>query len=729
MKTIISNEITIEQPTEEIKKWCEDNLVYKNPEYEKKKRMGLWLGKTPKKFYMYKVSGNKYVLPFGVLKKIWSLIKKDKFEVNFKAKKIYPRSLINLYDYQEEAVNKMLNARNGVLVSKAGSGKGHTLDTILYTPTGTIKLRDLKVGDSLIGSNGNPIKVTNIFERGVIDTYKVTFTDDSFIECDGDHLFTFQTRFSKKNGLNIWHTKSVKWIKKRLKHHKEKYYIPIVRPVKFESKDVDIEPWLLGFSIATEGKIELRDKKIKDSIPDDYKYNDINTRLNVLRGIVDGSGAIDKNNKIYVTVFSKQFARDIKEIVESLGGTVFIRNAEISGCNNLYINLNRLDFFTNKKFKNYKKIKSYRAIKEIEYIGKKEIRCISVDSEDKLYVAKDFIVTHNTQMMLDLICRLGYKALWINNKKDLMNQALERAKANIVNCTFGTITEGKINIGDITFSTIQTLVNSDLESLKNEFAIIIVDEFQNCSGSPTKITQFYKVLSKLAARYKFGCTACVHRSDGLMQMGLDLIGEVVHEVPESAIADKIVRAKIKTVHTEFEPTTSLGADGILRDFASLINDVCYSRERNDIIIEEIKKEKNNHCIVLSDRLDQLRYLKENLGYGIMIDGSMVSKKGKEQRRQAIEKMKSGEETVLFATYSLAKEGLDIPILDRLFMASPKKDKSVIIQAVGRIERACDGKAEPIVYDFVDDFDDDFKTLLNMFKARKTIYKKNGNEII
>ena len=113
----------------------------------------------------------------------------------------------------------------------------------------------------------------------------------------------------------------------------------------------------------------------------------------------------------------------------------------------------------------------------------------------------------------------------------------------------------------------------------------------------------------------------------------------------------------------------------------------------------------------------------------MIDGSMVSKKGKEQRRQAIEKMKSGEETVLFATYSLAKEGLDIPILDRLFMASPKKDKSVIIQAVGRIERACDGKAEPIVYDFVDDFDADFKTLLNRFKARKTIYKKNGNEII
>ena len=54
MKTIISNEIIIEHPSKELLNWCEENLVYKNPDYYKKLRMGLYLGNLPSKIYMYK---------------------------------------------------------------------------------------------------------------------------------------------------------------------------------------------------------------------------------------------------------------------------------------------------------------------------------------------------------------------------------------------------------------------------------------------------------------------------------------------------------------------------------------------------------------------------------------------------------------------------------------------------------------------------------------------------
>lgn len=245
-------------------------------------------------------------------------------------------------------------------------------------------------------------------------------------------------------------------------------------------------------------------------------------------------------------------------------------------------------------------------------------------------------------------------------------------------------------------------------------------------GTPTRLTQTYKVLSQIAARYKFGCTACAHRSDGLMQAGLDLIGDIAYEVPEEAIADKIVRASIRPVYTNFEPIESVGADGISKSYAELLNEMCLNEERNNIILEVLEEHKDKHCIVLSDRLSQLRYLHSELGCGLMIDGSMVSEKGKEQRREAIRKMQSGEEHILFASYSLAKEGLDIPILDTLIMASPKKDKSVIIQSVGRIERKYDGKTNPIVLDFIDI---NTSMLVNMFACRKRIYKKNGNEIL
>ena len=75
---------------------------------------------------------------------------------------------------------------------------------------------------------------------------------------------------------------------------------------------------------------------------------------------------------------------------------------------------------------------------------------------------------------------------------------------------------------------------------------------------------------------------------------------------------------------------------------------------------------------------------------------------------------------LFATYSLAKEGLDIPRLDRLYLTTPQKDYAVVAQSVGRIARAFEGKGEPIVYDYVDNR---MQYLLRSYKRRCTTYNK------
>jgi superfamily II DNA or RNA helicase len=55
--------------------------------------------------------------------------------------------------------------------------------------------------------------------------------------------------------------------------------------------------------------------------------------------------------------------------------------------------------------------------------------------------------------------------------------------------------------------------------------------------------------------------------------------------------------------------------------------------------------------------------------------------------------------VIFATSQYASEGLDIPALDTLVLASPMSD---VEQAVGRIQRPFDGKKDPIVVDVRDD---------------------------
>ena len=86
-----------------------------------------------------------------------------------------------------------------------------------------------------------------------------------------------------------------------------------------------------------------------------------------------------------------------------------------------------------------------------------------------------------------------------------------------------------------------------------------------------------------------------------------------------------------------------------------------------------------------------------------------------------EKDRDYDASVIIATYALAKEGLDIPALDTLHLASPQKNESVTIQAIGRIERNIEGKETPICYDYVDE---NIPYCMGCYKKRKRIIKQN-----
>jgi superfamily II DNA or RNA helicase len=88
-------------------------------------------------------------------------------------------------------------------------------------------------------------------------------------------------------------------------------------------------------------------------------------------------------------------------------------------------------------------------------------------------------------------------------------------------------------------------------------------------------------------------------------------------------------------------------------------------------------------------------------------------------------VRDGKYQYVFATYSLAKEGLDIPRLNKLVMATPVKDKVTVEQAVGRIQRPDNGKPMPVVYDICDC---KVPQLRRWKGGRKKVYKEIGGEI-
>ena len=283
-------------------------------------------------------------------------------------------------------------------------------------------------------------------------------------------------------------------------------------------------------------------------------------------------------------------------------------------------------------------------------------------------------------MAIEIIRRIGYKALIICHTTELLNQFkdylvkdLEMNKGD-----YGIIAAGKVEIGKyVTIALRQTLVNIDLLNYKYEWGTIIVDECHNIAGNVTYVSQYQKILSKLVAEYRFGLTATAFRGDGLTKCMFALTNKIKYIIDEKEIADKIIKAQIKPIYTDYEiPYECQKTDGTL-DYTKMPTCLAEDKERNKLILNLLKENEENYCLILSDRLAGLKLLQEQLGEGLLIDGSQTSKKAKKEREEAIEKMRKKEEHFLFATLQLAREGLDIKPLNRLFLIAPSKNKRSI----------------------------------------------------
>jgi superfamily II DNA or RNA helicase len=332
-----------------------------------------------------------------------------------------------------------------------------------------------------------------------------------------------------------------------------------------------------------------------------------------------------------------------------------------------------------------------------------------------------------TQMGIALAVKLKKKVLWLTHTQDLLKQSYDRASLYVDKSMLGTITAGKVNIGSgMTFATVQTLAKQDLAQYKYTWDVIIVDECHRVAGTPTAMTQFSKVINSLACRHKYGLSATVHRADGMIKCTYMLLGDVKHIVPDEKVKDKVMAVNIKRIDTNEDfPMDALDTDGTI-NYTRLISNLAEKTSRNLCIASNIIDEPDRYHLILSDRLAQLKLIYDMLPDDLkekacIIDGTMTSKKGKAQREQAIEDMRAGRKHFLFASYKLAKEGLDIPRLDRLHLATPQKDYAIIVQSVGRIARTFQGKQQPVCFDYVDSF----KMAENMYKARCRHYRKCG----
>lgn len=313
---------------------------------------------------------------------------------------------------------------------------------------------------------------------------------------------------------------------------------------------------------------------------------------------------------------------------------------------------------------------------------------------------------------IEIIRRIGKKALWLCHTGDLLRQAKDDMLSMYPNMKIGLTTKGKLEIGeDVTISTIQTLEKIDPDLYKDAFDVVICDESAHVAGSPTKLTMFSKILSKIPARYKYGLTATPKRSDGLINAMYFYLGTNPNGDVKPTF--KVEKERVKTIpslHKKVDIQTSYSNEELLYYvydssgmlvYNNLISLLSEDDKRTDKIIDNVVqcKKEGRKQVVLTLRVEHcqkiVRKLKER---GIKTE-LVVGKVSAKQREKILKQQVEWD--VIVATYSLLKEGVSIKELDTLHMATPIKDKAMVVQCAGRIERYLPNKKQPIVYDYVD----------------------------
>jgi ATP-dependent Clp protease ATP-binding subunit ClpA len=373
-----------------------------------------------------------------------------------------------------------------VFMGPTGTGKAQPLHSKIKTPNGWTTMEKISKGDEVVTPSGEISTVLNVYDRGSKSVYIVEFADGRKVECCDEHLW----QVYNKHWDEKWQVKPLKEIMKLRSLHTSGIYVPLLTgEVEHLPKDYDIDPYTIGAIIGdgsfnktmhftttdkeildniqknliedyvlmpdnnisyyakyigkrTQGKkdeflpyrkisteLNLHNKKsFEKFIPEIYKKGSISQRLELIRGLLDTDGTVDKRTgSISFSTVSQQLANDFAEVIRSLGGIAKIskssnRTYMYNGCKTpcrdsytvsiRYPEPKKLFSLTRKKQfakENYQYKDLKLKIKNISYKGVEPVRCIEIDHCDHLYITDEYVVTHNTETAKQLAKHLGVK--------------------------------------------------------------------------------------------------------------------------------------------------------------------------------------------------------------------------------------------------------------------------------------------------------------------------------
>jgi superfamily II DNA or RNA helicase len=334
-----------------------------------------------------------------------------------------------------------------------------------------------------------------------------------------------------------------------------------------------------------------------------------------------------------------------------------------------------------------------------------------------------------TALAIHLICKLGVKALVVVAKEFLMEQWKERIQQFAPDARIGILRQKKQDVEDkdIVIGMLQSISMCDYDiSIYKSFGVVFYDEV-HCV--PSRV--FSRALRRVQTKYHFGLSATPTRADGMTKVTKMYIGPIVYRINKRTA--KKNPKNMQVIRVQFKDLPANGSYRERRNYRGKPDVIKMITKLNECpkrialisaICRFFIEEDKRHILVLSDRIQYLKDIEKQIRFDTDPDG-------KEEPPfkigyyigacKAHERKESESADLILASYAMAKEAMDIPILDTLVMATSKGNAGTIEQCVGRVLRqeSFPETRLPLVVDIVDDF----STFANQAWRRRDYFRK------
>jgi replicative DNA helicase len=371
--------------------------------------------------------------------------------------------------------------QDGDLVIVAGRpsmGKSQPLDSKIKTPRGWVEMGALEIGDALASIDGAASIVTGIHPQGVRQVYRIAFSDGRSTECCAEHLWrVYYREWTEPRVLST--AKLLEMLAR--KRYQHRLWIDPVSGDFGHTDPLPLDPWMLGALLGDgtlgaqsatsspaqdemrqrmnerageavalhhaggydwrtvmrppEGVTRLRGQpnRVKDGlraiglwglqrhekyIPRVYRNAFRPARLALLQGLLDTDGWVGDWGAVRFGTTSYRLARDVAELVRSLGGWCTLTDKRASfeyhgekkcGRAAYVLDIHHADprsLFLLSEKRNRLPEKPQRewrpVIASIVPTRVVPTQCISVSHPSKLYITDEYVVTHNTSLALNI---------------------------------------------------------------------------------------------------------------------------------------------------------------------------------------------------------------------------------------------------------------------------------------------------------------------------------------